>query len=146
MDAAWNPETFPIFENPKIQYCLAHWRDGESWEDSGAVDFHMEAIEKRGEIDHCRNIHDVNERLRGLDVIWQNVVRDRRLMSARQTSKYGFREVGGIFVHLGPKGQPIFGGGGNHRLGIAIAAELEIIPCQVGAVHPDGLKVLTELI
>lgn len=145
MKQNWNPKTFPLFENPKIKYCLARWRDGESWENSGAIDFHMNAIDQHGVIDHCKTRDDVDERLRALDVIWQDVVKAGKLESAFHTSNHGFREAGGVLVHLGPDCHPIFGGGGNHRLGIALAAELETATCQLGAVHPSALGALQSL-
>ncbi|WP_417587358.1 hypothetical protein [Pararhodobacter oceanensis] len=145
MPMDWEPETRPLLDNPKVMYCLKRWRDGEDWEDSGAIQYHLEAIRKYGKIDHCRSINDVMRRLQALDKVKRQVLEEGRLRSASDVRRYSFRESGGILVHLGPKGLPIFGCGGQHRLGLALAIGLVEIPCQLGVVHPTAIESLSEL-
>ena len=40
-------------------------------------------------------------------------------------------------MHIGKNGNPFFGGGGSHRLAMAICLEVEFIPIQVGLIHED---------
>lgn len=141
----WKPQTRSILNNPKIEYCLRRWRDGLDWESAGAVDYHMRMIEKNGSIDHCRTRADVLRRLDNLDQVWAIVVKEQRLRRAELTRWPSFREYGGVLMHLGPHAEPIFGGGGQHRLGIAIAAGLNKIPCQIGVVHPGAINLLDTL-
>ena len=51
----------------------------------------------------------------------------------------GYREMDGIFVHVGRSGDIIFGGGGAHRLAIAQGLKLERVPAQLGVVHREAL-------
>ena len=145
MQPDWQPETRSIMLNPKITFCLRHWRDGLDWEQAGAIEFHLERIKLLGHIDHCRTLRDVERRLLRLDQIWDRVTQEGRLRTAQDIDKFHFREFGGLLVHLGVDGELIFGGGGQHRLGIALAAGLREIPVQLGVVHPSALSVLASL-
>jgi hypothetical protein len=141
----WTPITRPTTENSKLSYSLRRWRDGMPWESTGAIEFHMDLIAKHGSVDHCKTETDVLRRLDKLDAIWEEVSTKRMLRPVQAVRPYAFREAGGVLVHLGPAGEPIFGGGGHHRLGMALAANLTDMPCQLGAVHPSALILLEDL-
>lgn len=135
----WDLEPAPLAAHPKAHYCLRHWRDGDSWEAAGAVDYHMRAIERDGVIDGCRTREDVDRRLEALDRVYEDVLRDGALKPKAALRRPNFRESGGILVHVGRDGNGLFGLAGNHRLAMALAAGLPVVPAQVGQVHPDGL-------
>lgn len=142
MHDGWAPKTVSIQENEKISYCVRHWRDGMSWEDAGAIDFHLTAIKLHGRMDRCKTVGDVIARLKALDEVWEVVSAEKRLRSAQEISRLAFREQDGVLVHFGANGQPIFGAGGQHRLGMALALELDMIPCQLGVCHISAIPQL----
>ena len=55
--------------------------------------------------------------------------------------KDNFREVGGIYIHIGVDGKPYFGGGGCHRFAIAHILQI-IFPAQIGCVHVSAIPYL----
>ena len=140
MPKDWCPIVERLDKNQKISYCIKHWRDGLSWEKSGAIDFHMKAIEVNGRIDHCRTRADVDRRLSRLDKIWQLAKRTQKLKLKKEISPFSFREYGGILVHIDGQGKPIFGLGGQHRLAIALTVGLRSFPAQLGVIHPNALS------
>lgn len=138
-DGDWDRDTSPIEESPKIRYCLRHWAEGLDWEASGALDYHMRIIAERGQVDGCRTRDEVEARLARLDALFETVRREGRLAPKSEVRRPNFRESGGIYMHFDREGRGVFGLGGNHRLGIALAAGVSRIPVQVGQVHPLGL-------
>lgn len=124
-----------------IKACLAHWRDGADWEETGIFAVMMAAIDKQGRVDRMRSLEDVQQRYAYL----AKVCAEGGLQTRQQLLKGNFREEGGILVHIGPDGQPYFGGKGTHRLAMAIAAELPCFPAQLGCVHQAGINALPAL-
>lgn len=135
----------PIHSHQKIRFCLAHWVDGVSWEDAGAIAYMMERIARapQGEFDGCSSLQDVEERYRRLDKLFVSLKAGSPFLSVKQLMPENFREVGGVVFHLGPNGTPIFGGGGAHRLAMGMALGLTI-PAQLGLVHRSALGRLPE--
>lgn len=122
-----------VSDLPSIKACLAHWRDGLSWEDSGIIDLMMAQIRSNGKVDRLRTLEEVNTRYQELDELFFEVKRAGRLSSRQNFIPGNFREEGGILVHIGPNGEPVFGKKGHHRLAIAIALDFSVIPVQLGA-------------
>ena len=119
------------------------WEGGASWEETEAYDQMLRLITQTGKsVDGCRSLDEVVRRYERLDAVFEQVREDRRLRSRSELPlpDRGFREVGGVYVHLGRSGQPIFGGGGFHRLAIARVLELPEIPAQLGVVHEELLR------
>lgn len=141
----WDRGGGRVVDVPKIAYCLRHWRDGLSWEESGAISFHLDAIRTNGEIDGCRDLASVMARLAQLDAIFVLARSSGTLKTALEAKGIAFRESGGILVHIDRAGRPLFGGGGHHRLAIALALGLPRITVQLGAVHEDALSLVPGL-
>ena len=141
----WDSQIVKFDENPKLAYCVSHWRDGLSWEAAGAVEYHMNMIQTQGHVDGLRSHDEVINRLRKLDEIYAQVLRERMLRPKSATRQPNFRESGGVFVHIDRNGEGIFGLAGNHRLGMAIASKLKTIPAQIGQIHPQALSMLPKL-
>ena len=138
----WDLDSEPTESDPKIAYCLRHFCDGLDWEASGAI-AHMEAlIVAKGIADGCRNRADIERRFSGLDRMYENIAASGELFSSATARPGTFRECGGVLIHIGRDGRPFFGRGGHHRLGIALALQLDLIPAQLGSIHPDGLATL----
>ncbi|MCZ4287103.1 hypothetical protein O4H29_19910 [Marinobacter salarius] len=127
-----------------IKACVAHWRGGLSWEETGIYDAMMDQIRKHGKVDRLRTLEDVKLRYRQLDALYESVRQAGRLSPRDELIPGNFREEGGILVNIGPDGKPYFGRKGNHRLAMAIAAGIDRIPAQLGVVHIEGLPALPD--
>lgn len=134
-----------ISDNPKINYCFARWSQGMSWSDAGAIDFMLDkiAISPTGVSDGCRNYTDVIERFDALDRIWAELSVAGRLPCRKELIPTNFRELGGVLIHLGPGGEPIFSGAGCHRFAMALLLGAPF-PAQLGCVHESALDKLLE--
>ncbi len=132
-------------QHPKLAYCWSHWREGNSWESAGAIDFMLSriAVSKTGVTDQCRTNEDVIMRFNQLDDIWAEVKVRGSLPSRRDLDADNFREVGGILMHLGPGGEPVFSGAGCHRFAMALMLEAPF-PAQLGVVHSSAISSLAE--
>lgn len=140
----WPGELERSFEqHPKLNYCWSHWRDGKSWEEAGAIEFMLGRIaaSPTGVTDKCRSHEDVARRFEKLDAIWREVSARGRLPSQADLDPTNFREVGGILMHLGPDGEPVFSGAGCHRFAMALMLS-EPFPAQLGLVHVTALEAL----
>ena len=133
----------PLMNEPIVSSCLAHWLQGDSWATTGLLKRLTRQINEVGAADGCRSEADVLDRYRRLDLMFRQVQSDGRLRSRSELG--GYREMGGILVHIGPKGEFYFGGNGNHRLAIALALGLNDIPAQLGSIHKDALELLPVL-
>ncbi len=58
------PEEFvsPVEDFIKIKYCIKHWVEGQSWEQAGAYEHMRLLLEKKDEVDGCKNLADVVRR------------------------------------------------------------------------------------
>jgi hypothetical protein len=136
----WDLHTLPLTEHSKIFACSRHWQDGLSWEETGIIDEIVHEVEKHGSKDGCRSREDVIERYRQLDLVFEQVRRESRMRTRRELDPDAYREVGGVYIHLGRDTKPIFGDAGCHRLAIARVLELTEIPAQLGVVHEAALE------
>ena len=143
----WPSSLELTFDNhPKLTYCWAHWQDGKSWNDSGAIDFLMGriAVSPTGVTDQCRTHQDVQRRYETLDEIWADIRKRGSLPSRGELVPGNFREVGGILMHIGPGGEPVFSGAGCHRFAMALMLD-KPFPAQLGIVHISALGALSEM-
>lgn len=127
-------------DHPKLTYCWKHWQEGLSWDEAGAVDFMLDriALSPTGHTDGRRTREDVVERFETLDSIWDDVKARGSLPSRNELKPGNFREAGGILVHIGPDGEPLFSGAGCHRFAIALMLERRF-PAQLGIIHESAL-------
>jgi len=132
----------PISQISTIRHCLAHWRDGIPWEDTGIYEQMLASIESSGRVDGLSTREELETRYHNLDNLYEQVVAAGGFLPRDEVIPGNFREEGGIMIHIGPDGAPYFGGGGNHRLAMAIAAGFETLPAQLGVVHQQGLTAL----
>jgi hypothetical protein len=135
----WDLRAAPLTENTKIVACTRHWRDGLSWEETGIIEEIVQEIEEHGSKDGCSSRDDVIERYRQLDLVYEQVRKESRLKTRRELDPGAYREVGGIYMHIGRDNRPIFGDAGCHRMAIAQEVGLTVIPAQLGVVHEDAL-------
>jgi hypothetical protein len=146
VDVRWPPAPDVAFdEHPHVAFALAHWRDGLPWEETGAYDYMLRQIERRGRQDGCFDLDDVARRFEALDRLYETVGRERRLRTRAELEPGSFREDGGILVHVGPRGELVSGDSGKHRLTIARLHELPTVPVRLGHAHRDALGLLPRL-
>ena len=131
MPGDWDQRTYPTTGNPLVRMAFAHWRDGLSWEETGAVAHQMERIRTHGSLyaDGLRLHDDVLRRYERLDQLFE---------LTRRTGEFPpqANAVDGIYIHLDREGRAVFGQRGVHRFVIATLLELEQVVAQLGAVHP----------
>jgi hypothetical protein len=136
----WADTSHDIMKHDKIEALLLRWRDGKPWEETGALERLMEMIELHGERSGCRNLDDVRRRYQILEDQFQTVKAEGRLRTRAELGiHHQFRETFGVLMHLGPDGEPYFGGSGFHRLAMAFCLDLWI-PCVIGIVHETALE------
>ena len=143
----WDTRSSPLGEEPtsrdglvhwlKIQACLRHWIEGMSWESTGIYDHLLQLIEDGGTTDGCDSLDDIVRRYQRLDEVFIAVSRSKKLSTRAELSRIHFREVGGVVFHIDRDLRPVFGLWGCHRFAMAIAADLPVIPAQVGVVHAE---------
>ena len=142
----WPPaEPVPFEEHIHVRHALAHWRDGLRWDQTGAYEYMLEQIRKRGHQDGCYDLADVERRYDRLDELFETVRREGRLRTRTDLDPRVRDEDGGILVHIGPDGEPAVGDGGKHRLTIARLLGLAVVPARIGFVHRDALPLLPRL-
>jgi hypothetical protein len=129
----------PLLDSPSIKACLQHWRDGLPWEQTGIIEQMLKAIEQNGKVDRLRTEEDVRIRYEELDRLFFETSKDMRLKTRSELVPGNFREEGGILVHIGPEGKPVFGRKGHHRLAMALCLRLQSIPVQIGVVHDSAI-------
>ncbi len=131
----WDLGGRPIEEGVKIRACIRHFVDGESWEETGIYDEMMRRIARDGIFDGCTTLDDVRARYAGIDAMYDEIARSRRLQPMHERPDAFRGEHGGIYVHVDRHGAPLLAGNGNHRLAIAQILGLPRIPAQLGALH-----------
>ena len=133
----WDRNTVPIHTLNKFQITHRRLSEKLSWEVAGAYASMLALLESRPMPDGCRSIDDIRLRYKNLDDLIDHLSKSGRYLTMEEQG--GYREMGGIYVHIGRSGEIIFGGGGAHRLAIAQGLELERVPAQLGVVHREAL-------
>jgi hypothetical protein len=131
----------PVMEHEKIDGCMKRWAEGRSWEETGLIERMMRQISIYGHRNKCRTRADVIARYERLDDQFRVIRSEGRLRTREEVEKRNFRELGGVLMHLGPEGEPVFGSRGYHRFAMARSLNLWI-PCQIGIVHESALPML----
>lgn len=136
----WNMITDRVDESDNINKISSHWVGGVPWEKIGTYKYVMRQVEKRPGFEGCFTRKDVEERYRCLDLIFEEAKRSGRLRTRKEIDSTSLREEGGVLMHIGPGGEPIFGGAGFHRFAIARILHIPL-PCVVGTVDRSALPV-----
>ncbi len=133
-----------IADNERFRCCVSHFVNGIAWEDTGIYEHVMIEIAGTGGrmVDGCINRDDIIERYRRLDIIFGQIKRERKIRTRKEINPLNFRECGGIYVHIGPRGELFFGDIGNHRFCIAYILGLSTVPVQIGCVHQSAIPLL----
>lgn len=137
----WDLGDTTSFENhPKFIACKLRWMENVSWEETGIYDYMLKLIQENGPVDGVHNLKEIILRYKKLDEVFKEVKRTRKFKTQKELNPNNFNEYGGLFFHIDRNNNPIFGGGGLHRLSMAKILKLEIIPAQLGVVHSEAIK------
>ena len=139
--AVFLKNTIDVADIQIVNFCINHWVNGLSWEKTGIYEYMKKLIAGQGMVDSCRNMDDLIERYKKLDIVFNMIKKEGRFRTQKEINIKNFRESGGIYIHIGPGGEPIFGWGGCHRFAIAKVLGLRF-PAQIGCVHPDAIPFL----
>jgi len=148
--SSWPPLNRPItksLEMGKIRCCFQHWVEGISWERTGIYELLEEYISRHPKhcFDDCTSRSNLVQRYEKLDLIFQEVKKQGNIKANNEIDTWCFREKDGIYVHVGPGGHLFFGGGGCHRLAMALILGFHCIPAKIGCVHISSIPSLTHL-
>ena len=130
-----NLKTTSINNVPKIKACFEHWINGVVWENTGIYEVIEELVKKEGVYDQCENVEDIVKRYENLDSIFEQTKKEGKF----KMSEDGSIEMG--YTHIGPGGEPIFGGGAHHRFAIAYILNIPF-PTRLGLVHVSAIPYL----
>jgi hypothetical protein len=136
----------PVGELVKIRCCIAHWRDGVPWEETGIYEHMLGKIERTADPRLQQvSISDLRKRYARLDRVFATVKREGRLRHAHELGAVASEATGwnGIEIHVGAGGEPILGDSGTHRFAIAKVLELTHIPALLGFVHEEAVPKLS---
>lgn len=117
-----------------VKEVLQHFEYGVSWEETGLYKRMEEQLKVKGYVDGCRNMHDVFERYKALDRLYEETRFVGRFKTQQELNTLSIREFGGITLHVNSDGELIFSKIGQHRLAIALALNLKNVPFSVGCV------------
>ena len=126
----------------RFKFCIDHWVNGTSWQDTGAYDFFLSAVEILNiKTDKCYNINDIYNRYNNLDRVFEQVKREGRLRTIEEVDPSNSWEEKEPMVHIGPNLECYFQPHGVHRFAIAYILDLKL-PAQLGLVHISSLPYL----
>lgn len=135
----WDLRKSPFDNLGKYKACVQHFKHQKTWEEAGAYSNILERIKQRGEVDRCKNLHDIIERYKSIDDTYLNI-QQNGFLPRRHFKSRNFREAGGIYIHIDRNGDLIFSGAGCHRVSIAKILEVKRMPAQLGVVHEMAIK------
>ena len=136
MPGDWDLHAESIDSWEKFVAWERHWKYGVTWEATGRIESVVLRIAAEGAIDGMKNASDVIRRYDELDSIYASVRESGRLLSVREVGGDSFRGWGDILVHVGRGPELLLGRGGQHRFAMARHLGLDLVPAQLGAIHP----------
>lgn len=137
----WDLGARPLHEHTTVQWCRQRFELGMSWEQTGAYAHMRRLIRESGRArDGCITDADIIARYERLDALFRQVQEEGRLRPRSELDDDAFRELGGVLIHIGRDCRPLLGCSGGHRLGVALSANLPLIPASIGVVHRQALS------
>lgn len=129
----WDLNVKPLFNLKKTAIVKRKIDENCSWEEAGMYDFMIDMIEQYGQVDNCYGLDDIVARYEKLDNLIAYLRKGGRYLMSDEISD--FREFEGVLIHIGRNGDPIFSGGGCHRMAITHCLNLNLIPAEIGVIH-----------
>ena len=138
-DGDWDKDLISVNECPNVSFTNLRFLNGIPWDQTGSMEYTMDYLKKYGTFSNISTKEDVISRHKNLDKIFSQVRQERKLKPRYQIDKQCFRETDGIKIHIDRDCKPVFGRAGEHRFSMARILNLQIIPAQVGVIHPKAL-------
>lgn len=114
------------------------WK-GSRWEDSQHYSALIDLVRLEKSQDKQNRLLDkIRRKYEAVDRLICEVKTEGRLRTTRELG--GYKEFGGVLIHVSRNSALVFGNGGRHRLAVAHALSLPSIPAQVGVVHAHALS------
>jgi hypothetical protein len=135
IEGDWDKQIEPLTRIKKIPIVYEYFEGQKTWDECGAYKNMAELMKTHPGADGCFTEADVVKRYERLSELITHLKSGGEFLEGE-----GFREEGGVYIHIGRQGQLIFGGGGCHRLAISQKLNIPIIPCQIGVVHAEFLR------
>lgn len=136
----WDLARAPLPETRAARVIHDHFVRGQSWAETGIVDYHLERIAAKGISEGARNLEEIMARYEDLDRAYEEAQRTGRLRPRSELPGHLRREYDGIFFHIARDGEPLRTGGGRNRFAIARVLKLPKIPAQLGIIHPEAVR------
>lgn len=131
-DEGWNANLKKVRDYSLFDCLMLRFVDGLSWEASGVYDLKLNEIKKSGRnIDGCASKEDLVLRYKRIDILFEDMLKNgfKRQIDFEKPARIRNE----MFVSIGPKGEPYFSNGGNHRLFIAQILSIKDVPFLVMA-------------
>ncbi len=130
---------FPLFDSGSPSKALEEAYEqvvrGKTWEYENLSQVQKQKLFSKG-----YNQIDIKTKYENLNHLKQLVSETKEM--PRSLSASGLFEFDGIRFHIGSNGQPIFAGGGSHRLAIAIALKINRVPGELGVIHRNAVGLI----
>jgi hypothetical protein len=128
----WDLDRMPIQSVVKVKSVVEHFRDGVEWENTELFELYTDQLNEGISVRRGKSIDELKSAYVGtIDRLFYKIKNEGFLLP-------GDRERGEAdlpCVHISRDGEILLGNNGSHRLGIALALNLERIPCVVHARH-----------
>lgn len=143
-DVEWDDVATPVDGSKKLMQIMDHWALGKPWESVGNFRYVIRKVGEGKRVEGCSSMEDVAKRYESLDRMFEHVRREGAFKTQRELGVPGLRGMGEVIMHVGPRGEPIFGGGGFHRLAAAKVLGVKV-PAVVGVVDQSALEMYSRL-
>ena len=85
------------------------------------------------------SMDDIYRRYKSLDNVFEEVKIEGKFKTENELNPaiFGERSEAGV-IHIGPEGEPFFGGGAHHRFAMAYVLNIPF-PAKIGLVHVSAI-------
>ena len=129
----------PPDNHPAISNTIRMINNGYSWQGTNERDRLVSLVTKYGSVDGCNDLVQIDNRLQNQIRIAKTIHKNGFLTDTLTLCKVTSR-ANGVEVAIGPLGEVIKVGDGQHRLAMALAFNIKYIPVSVIAIHASFIK------
>jgi hypothetical protein len=129
----WDLGPIAVDDTFKHQSIRQHFVGGLPWRETELFKIYADRIRNGKVVRGRRTLDELLEDYSRIDALFEDMKRQGFSLPDRQQEKPGALP----HVHIGRRGEILYGRAGNHRLAIAKILNLDFIPCLVRARHAD---------
>ena len=143
----WDIDVKLLRNKPKHRAVAKRFGEGVDWDETKIYDELLSRIEKHGNADGCKDLHELKQRYADIDKLYNSMKAEgyKREYHDSQPPWWGVRDLDYIACHIGRHGEFIFEFGGNHRLAIAKVLQIEQLPVWILARHSEWQEIRDEV-